>query len=290
MTAVNERPLTGERRAERYRPRKYLMCPPEFFGVEYTINPWMHPDRAVDRSRALTQWEALVALYRELGHTVQIIDPAPGLPDMVYTANGATCIDRRVLGVRFAHSQRRGEEARFERWYREHAEELGISAITAPRAVNEGEGDFLVAGDLVLAGYGFRTDPRSHAELAEAVARPVVPLRLVSPWHYHLDTALAVLDSAPDRPDIAWFPAAFSPASRAIIERLFPDALQVGPADARGFGLNMTSDGEHVIFPATAPGLEPLLRERGYQPLPIGFDELLKGGGSVKCCTQTLPT
>jgi N-dimethylarginine dimethylaminohydrolase len=33
---------TGRRRAA--RARTYLMCPPEYFTVEYAINPWMNPD------------------------------------------------------------------------------------------------------------------------------------------------------------------------------------------------------------------------------------------------------
>lgn len=62
------------------------------------------------------------------------------------------------------------------------------------RHVNEGQGDLLMVGERVLAGYGFRTDQRAHAEIAAVLGLPVVSLELVDPRFYHLDTALAVLD------------------------------------------------------------------------------------------------
>ena len=80
-------------------PRTYLMCPPEHFAVEYAINPWMNPGQPVDLRLARRQWEQLRSTYLSLGHTVRIIDPEPGLPDMVFAANGATVIGGKVLGA-----------------------------------------------------------------------------------------------------------------------------------------------------------------------------------------------
>src|ERR1700751_2693575 len=87
-------------------PRSYLMCPPEYFDVTYAINPWMRPDAPVDPEVAMRQWAALRATYEALGHAVSTIEPAAGLPDMVFAANGATVIDGTVLGVRFRHAER----------------------------------------------------------------------------------------------------------------------------------------------------------------------------------------
>ena len=99
MTSVLSRPSRyGERVATR---RHYLMCSPEHFAVTYAINPWMRPNVAVDVERALAQWNALRRTYRDLGHRVDLLDPVPGLPDMVYAANGATVVDGVVYGARF---------------------------------------------------------------------------------------------------------------------------------------------------------------------------------------------
>ena len=263
------------------------MCPPERFAVEYAINPWMDTTASVDAALALKQWQALRDTLTDLGHAVHVLDPQPGLPDMVYAANGAFSVDGTVYGARFRFPQRAEEATHHSMFYRN-----GPWTFVDPMQVNEGEGDFAYLpgayGGLILAGHGFRTDPRSHQELAALVGRRVVPLRLVNPWFYHLDTALAVLDDDPAHPDLAWYPAAFSAASQRIVRDLFPDALAVGEADARVLGLNLVSDGEHVLVPAAAAGLRRDLADRGYQPIPVELDELLAGGGSLKCCTQRL--
>lgn len=270
-------PAAGVRRARRCH---YVMCRPDFFAVVYSINPWMHPAVPVDRARARRQWEGLLETYRALGHRVEVVEPAPGLPDMVFAANSAVVVDGRVLLSRFRHHERRGEEQRWRDWF----EHRGFADVRAATHVSEGEGDFAVAGSLVLAGWGIRTEQAALCEAQEALGLPVVGLRLVDPRFYHLDTALTVLD---DR-EIAYYPAAFSPGSRRALEQLFPDAVRVADADANVLGLNAVSDGRHVVLPAPAHEFAAQLRTRGFEPVPVDVSELLKAGGSVKCCTLEL--
>jgi N-dimethylarginine dimethylaminohydrolase len=258
------------------------MCPPEHFRVTYAINPWMDPAKPVDVPLALAQWEDLRDRYRALGHTVEILDPRPGLPDMVFAANGATVVDGRVLGARFAHPERGPEAAAHLEWFRAH----GYAEVGEPVHVNEGEGDFAVTSSYVLAGRGFRASPLSHGEAQEFFGRPVLGLDLVDPRFYHLDTALAVLDDSTD--EVMYYPGAFSAGSRAVLRRVFPDAVVVDEADAVAFGLNAVSDGLRVLLPGAAVGLFGVLRARGFEPVGVDLSELLKGGGSVKCCTLEL--
>jgi N-dimethylarginine dimethylaminohydrolase len=216
-------------------------------------------------------------IYLGLGHRVDVIDPVPGLPDMVYAANGATVVDGVVYGARFRYAERSPEAAAHRAWFRA----AGFRRVVVPEFVNEGEGDFLLAGGVILAGCGFRTEPRAHAEAARVFGREVVPLELVDPRFYHLDTALAVLDET----TVAWLPEAFSPASRAVLADRYPDAVLATAADAAVLGLNAVSDGRNVVLPAAATDLAAALAERGFVPVPVEMSELLKGGGGPKCCT-----
>jgi N-dimethylarginine dimethylaminohydrolase len=274
MTSVLPRPVGPTERTA--RPRHYLMCRPEYFDVRYAINPWMRPGIPVDRGRALAQWDALRRTYLDLGHRVDLLDPIPGLPDMVYAANGATVVDGVVFGARFRHPQRSAEAQAHRAWFA-----AAGYPVVEPEFVNEGEGDLLVVGDVVLAGCGFRTDPRAHAEAAAVLGREIVPLTLQDPRYYHLDTAVAVLDDE----TIAWLPAAFTAASQAVLRARFPDALVAEPADAAVLGLNAVSDGRHVVLPLQAQRLAAAVAERGFTPVPIDLSELRKGGGGPKCCT-----
>ncbi|MGK5730463.1 dimethylargininase [Streptomyces sp. URMC 124] len=264
-------------------PRRYLMCPPTHFRVTYSINPWMDPAKPVDLPLALAQWEDLRDRYLSLGHTVEELEPRPGLPDMVFAANGATVVDGRVLGARFAHPERAAEAAVHAAWFRDR----GYTDVLEPEHINEGEGDFAVTASWLLAGRGFRSSPLSHPEAQEFFGRPVIGLDLVDPRYYHLDTALCVLDDTTDS-EIMYYPGAFSAGSRAVLRRLFPDALIATEEDAAALGLNAVCDGRHVLLPQAAVGLFAPLRARGYEPIGMDLGELLKGGGSVKCCTQEL--
>lgn len=269
--------LTTTADARMPSPRRYLMCRPDHFAVTYAINPWMDTSVAVDAELAVAQWDQLVTVYLELGHEVELIDPLPGLPDMVFAANGGLVIGGTALGARFTHPERQPEGPA----YLERLRGLGLASVVEPTATNEGEGDFLVVGDLVLAGTGFRTDHRAHDEVQEVFGRPVVTLQLVDPRFYHLDTALAVLDDH----NVAYYPGAFSRGSREVLERLFPEAVVADEQDAVVLGLNAVSDGRHVVLSGAARGLHKVLRDRGYEPIGVDLSELLKAGGSVKCCT-----
>lgn len=262
------------------------MCPPTHFAVRYAINPWMNPSVSVDSARALTQWTHLVEVYRSHGHRVELLEPVPGLPDMVYAANGATVVDGRVLPASFATGQRQAEAGYHQAWHLRHGSRYRQTRSGAPQAVNEAEGDFAVLSDRVLAGYGFRTSRAAHRELAALSGREVISLELVDPRFYHLDVALTVLDDVADH--IAYYPPAFSELSQRWLAEQFPDAVIADDLDAAVLGLNCVSDGLHVFVPAGAGHLMAELTQAGYQCLPIDLSELLLGGGSVKCCTQEL--
>jgi N-dimethylarginine dimethylaminohydrolase len=262
--------------------RRYLMCRPTYFAVDYAINPWMDPSTPVDPELAVRQWDRLVEVYRSLGHTVEFIDPLPGLPDMVFAANGATVVDGTVLGVSFTYAQRADEGPAYLDWFAR----AGFRTEEA-KGTNEGEGDMLLTAEHLLAGTGFRTDLASHAQAQELFGRPVITLQLVDPRFYHLDTALCVLhrDADDPRPQVAYLPEAFSPGSRRVLERLFPNAIRAGIDDAVVLGLNAAGDGRRVVMPIQAKGLAAQLASNGYEPVGVDMSELLKAGGGPKCCT-----
>ena len=260
--------------------RRYLMCRPTYFDVTYSINPWMDPSRPTSAEIGLTQWKGLHDTFVTLGHTVELIEPVPGLPDMVFAANGAIVLDGSVLVARFRHRQRTDESAAYAAWFRQR----GWARVRVAEYINEGEGDFLWTGAEFLAGGGFRSEPRAYDEVRAYFGRPVVPLTLVDPYFYHLDTALAVLGPGA----IMYYPEAFAPESRAVLAERFPDALLVERADAAVFGLNAVSDGRNVVLPRQAAGLAGRLRDRGYRPVGVDATEFIKAGGSIKCCTLEL--
>jgi N-dimethylarginine dimethylaminohydrolase len=265
--------------------RTVLMCRPDHFTVSYRINPWMHPEAPTDTSLAVRQWEVLYQTYLDLGFDVRLIDGIDGLPDMVYAANGGFVLDGIAYGASFTYPERQPEGPAYMDWFGANGFDVRV-----PESVNEGEGDFLLVGDVILAGTGFRSDTGSHEELARIFGREVVSLELVNPSFYHLDTAVAVLDPQPghENPNIAYLPSAFNETGLAILRERFPDAILVNEEDAAVLGLNSFSDGYNVVIASRAKDFERQLRERGYNPIGVDLSELLLGGGGVKCCTLEL--
>jgi N-dimethylarginine dimethylaminohydrolase len=256
--------------------RRYLMCPPIYFEVRYRINPWMHPERPVDVRRARRQWQRLHDHLVALGHRVELMPAQPGLPDMVFAANGGIVIDDRALVPRFRHPERGGESAHFAR----ALAGLGVAGVHQATHVNEGEGDFLLAGERILAGTGPRSDASAPAEVADYFGRPTVALTLVDQRLYHLDTALAVLDAD----TVAYWPGAFDRASRHVLRELYPDAVLATEPDATALSLNLISDGHTVVMDSDRSHLARDIAERGYAVTAVATDELRKGGGGAKCC------
>jgi N-dimethylarginine dimethylaminohydrolase len=267
---------TGDKTAS---PKSVLMCRPDYFTVAYRINPWMFPENPTDQSKALNQWNSLYEAYLKLGIDVDLIEPIPGLPDMVYAANGGMVVDGIAYSAKFRHDERAAEGPA----YLAHLASKGFTAHEAEE-INEGEGDFLVVGDVILAAWGFRSDKESHDELRRVFEKDVISLKLINPSYYHLDTALAVLDEH----TIAYYPGAFDDESLAILRTRYPDAILASEEDAAVLGLNLFSDGRNVIMAEQAVALRRDIDERGFTTHGVNLSELLLGGGGVKCCTLEL--
>ncbi len=268
--------------------RTILMCRPDYFTVSYRINPWMHPEDPTDTSLAVKQWEVLYQTYLDLGFDVQLIDPIEGLPDMVYAANGGFVLDNIAYGASFTYPERQPEGPAYMDWFRANGYDVRV-----PENVNEGEGDFLLVGDVLLAGQGFRSASNSHEELGRdlrsrgRLAEPRQP-ELLPPRHRDRGARPRGRPEDGTPANIAYLPSAFDEPSLAILRERYPDAIIVTEEDAAVLGLNSYSDGYNVVIASRAKDFERQLRERGYNPIGVDLSELLLGGGGVKCCTLEL--
>jgi N-dimethylarginine dimethylaminohydrolase len=275
---------TGSVSARRAVPparRTYLLCAPLYFDVNYSINPWMDSTGAVSRARAIRQWERLATALTDLGHRIEMIDPVADLPDMVFAANGAVVSGDRAMIARFRHPQRRPEEGRYRAWF-----ERAGWRTNHPAHAMEGAGDALFepGAAKLFAGFGPRSDGRSHPELARWLHTEVVSLQLVDPRYYHLDTAFSILDQE----TAAYVPSAFSAKAAEAIEDRFPRTIRITRADAEVLAANAISDGRHVICDARAEQFQHDLANHGFATIPLDASELRKAGGGLRCCVLEL--
>ena len=267
------------------RPR-VLICPPRYYRVAYEINPWMHLRRQPEGLRAQRQWLELKTWLELMAEPV-IIEPLVGAPDMVFTANAGFVHGRRVVVSRFRHPQRRVEELLFRAWF----EDQGFEVLDWPPALYfEGSGDALLQPEAgrIWFGHGIRSAFAALPRLERSFDEEVVPLKLVSPTFYHLDTCLCPL---PDGA-VMYYPAAFAAESRLRLYRVVPPALriEVGREDALALACNALVLGSKVVLNRASPGLHRRLAERGLEVIECDVSEFLRAGGAVKCLSLVLDT
>ena len=270
------------RTSRRSGTNRILMSPPYYFDVRYEINPWMNTRVKVDHAAAWMQWEVLYqVLVGEVGAEVEIADPVAGLPDFVFTANAGLLAGKTFVGSNFRYPERSREEGHWQEWF----EANGYSVVRLPSGLYfEGEGDLLPVGDVILAGYRFRSDLEAVEEVGTLLQREVLPLELADPWFYHLDTCACPLsDDA-----ILYYPGAFMAAGRELILERFPNSVPVPVEEARRFACNSVVIDRHVVMPANCPVVKAELQARGYDVHEVDVSEFLKAGGGPKCLTLFL--
>jgi N-dimethylarginine dimethylaminohydrolase len=260
---------------------RILMCPPDYYGIEYEINPWMSRARQADHAQATGQWSQLVALLRASGARIELMTPVAGLPDLVFTANAAMIYRDQAVLSRFRHAQRQGEERHNEAWLRA----AGFTVRRLESGVYfEGAGDALFCGETLFAGYRFRSDVRGHQQIGAMFGCRVIPLELVDPYYYHLDTCFCPL-----APGVAvYYPPAFDDYGRRALCDAVDELLEVDEEEARRFACNAVVVGRTVATNVGCPRLHAALAARGFEPRETPLDEFVKAGGSAKCLTLRL--
>ncbi|QDU87642.1 N(G),N(G)-dimethylarginine dimethylaminohydrolase [Pirellulimonas nuda] len=262
---------------------RILMCPPDYFGIEYEINPWMNVAVDADHALANSQWRGLHDLLVDSGATIELMAPVKGLPDLVFTANAGLIYQDRVLLSRFHHTQRQGETPHDRAWF----EAAGFEVVDDPQVsagAFEGAGDALFCGDTLLAGYRQRSDALFHQAIGALLGVRVLPVELVDARYYHLDTCFCPL--APD--EAVWFPAAFDRYGQEAIAAAVPKLISVERGEAQRFACNAVVVGRRVVTNTGCPKLHAELARRGYEPHETPLDEFVKAGGSAKCLTLRL--
>ena len=216
------------------------MCPPDYFGIEYEINPWMNRQAQADRLVAAQQWLDLKQLLEEAGAKISLMEPVAGLPDLVFTANAAMIHRQRAVLARFRHPERQGEEHYDQKWL----EAAGFEVIRVPGdTFFEGAGDALFVGDTLFAGYRFRSDARGHQDVGALVGCRVIPLELVDGRYYHLDTCLCPLSAG----QAIYYPGAFDGYGQRVLAELIPDLIPVEQSEAERFACNAVVVGRTVV-------------------------------------------
>ena len=264
---------------------RFLMCAPDFFEVSYVINPWMAGN--LDQSRqqvALRQWQGLTRLIGAVAQ-IELLPTAPGLPDMVFTANAGLVLDKKFVPSNFRHPERQGEEPHYAKWFADN----GYQMLPLPSELAfEGAGDALFDRRMPLLwmGYGHRTDMAAASLLADSLGIEVQPLQLVDERFYHLDTCFCPLENG----YLMYYPEAFDSEAQAVIAARVPAKYRIAvkEVEAFHFACNAVNSGRNIFMNKASRVLVDELRARGFIVWQTALTQFMKAGGSAKCLTLKL--
>jgi len=262
-----------------------LMCPPDFFTVDYVINPWMAGNvDSLSLERAQQQWGELRDVIASHANVVTV-DPQPDLPDMVFTANAGVVYKDKAIASHFMPHERRPEEAHFKKWFRDNG--FDLHALD-DKIGFEGAGDCLHdrRGPWLWTGFGFRTEIEAHRDIQDFFDLEIVSIRLTDERFYHIDTCFCPLTDG----FLMYHPPAFDFDSRMAIETRIPPhkRIIVDTIDAGNFACNAVNIGDRVILHRASDPLKARLMLAGFSVQEIELTEFLKAGGSAKCLTLKL--
>jgi len=273
--------------------KQVLLCSPAYFDVVDEKNPYMSEKVSVDREKAQRQWQALCSALEETGCQVETIAPAPGLEDMVFAANQVFVgfhegVGKFIVPSRMVHPSRQREVPFYVDWYRQRGFKIIDLDLGADHL--EGHGDLLWHPDWsrIYAGFGFRSTQPGVEKLRVVMSKlgiPVVPLRLVDPYCYHLDTCFCPLNNEA----VLVYPGAYAPESLASLRGFWKRVHELTADEAHKFmGNGIVANGRYLT-PYVTPHLESILSREGLTPVIVATSEFEKSGGSLFCMKAFLP-
>jgi N-dimethylarginine dimethylaminohydrolase len=202
---------------------------------------------------------------------------------MVFSADQAVVKGNIALMSNFSQTERTGEQEQFRKWFKEHGYE---QKFLPDGSFFEGNGELHYWNDMYFVGTGFRTSIDSCKHIESILGLKVIPLKLVDPYFYHLDTCLLPLDSE----TVFYYPEAFDIESQETLKNLVPHLLPFSKEDSDVFTANSVATGSTVICQKALPNFKKNVQERGFEIVEVDVSEFNKSGGGIHCLTNILAT
>ena len=272
--------------------RRFLLCPPRHFTVAYEINPYMHVQVHPDPDAAMAQFDGLASTLVAAGAQVELMEPAPGLPDLVFTANAGVVDGEVFVPSRFRHPERQGETPHDVDWFAGHG--FRVTPLSGDEPF-EGAGDVLPfgagsepgagrLGPVLVAGYRLRSSVVAQTELGQLLGVPVRAVELTDERFYHVDLVFCPLDDR--RALIA--PLGLDRYGCRVLAELVPEPVWLTDDEACAFCANSVVVGDVVVMPSCTPRLGAILEGAGLSVAVSPVGEFLKAGGGCRCLTLAL--
>ncbi|WJY26955.1 MULTISPECIES: dimethylarginine dimethylaminohydrolase family protein [Sporosarcina] len=283
---------TAEKEQEAFRPqlpaakcateydtlRRVVLCEPKYMAIEDVINDVQkkYKDENIDRPKAMAQHQAFEKKLRE--HNVEVIKlpSSERYPEQVFTRDIGFTVGDRLFLADMASDIRKGEEAALQNW---------LLKENIPFRVSESHvegGDVIVDRNRVFIGISSRTSEEAVSQLEKSLPDHEVIRVPFDEKYLHLDCVFNVLS-----PETGlYFPQAFDEDTRQMLESMY-DLIEVKESEQFTMGTNVLSIGDGQLFSLPQnPEVNAAMRKKGFDVIEVDFSEIIKSGGSFRCCSM----
>lgn len=268
--------------ANEYDPLiKVLLCEPQHMRITEIINETQrhYADDNIDQELASKQHDSFVQSLRNHGVEAILLPHVEEYPEQVFTRDIGFTIGQKLFVSHMGRGVRQGEDNVLIDWLEDH--EYPYHNLT--RNSIEG-GDVIIDGQTVFVAVSGRTSENAIHNLTSLLPDYKVVLIPIDRAYLHLDCVFNILS-----PEEA---LVFSPAlHREDLDRLSSryDLIEVDKPEQFKMGTNVLSIGNGKVFslPVNVK-VNKELRRRGYDVIEVDISEIIKSGGSFRCCTLPL--
>ncbi|PRS33931.1 hypothetical protein C6X96_06195 [Bacillus pumilus] len=258
--------------------QEVLLCSPIYMEIKQIINETQkHFAREnISQMKAITQHKQMIQTLKD--HQVRpIMLPANDrFPEQVFTRDIGFTIGHTLFVSSMAAPVRQGEDQLLKEW----AQGNGLKTVTLTNGTIEG-GDVLVDQRRVFVGTSKRTNPAAIHELKKELPdHDIIPIHL--PAHIlHLDCVMNILS----HDEILIYPEAFKKEDLHLLNMHY-HLIEISEQEQFTLGPNVLSIGQKkVISLPINQETNAALTAHGYTVIEVDFSELIKSGGSFRCCT-----
>ncbi len=261
--------------------RKVIVCEPQFMAIDEIINDvqkqYKHDN--INIERALKQHHDFVAKMRDEGVDVITLAANASFPEQVFTRDIGFTLGNQTFVSEMASSIRRGEETVLQKWL--HTHHVPFQKLSQNHI--EG-GDVIIDGKTIYIGLSHRTSQSAIEQLKNDLPDYEIIMVPFDPKYLHLDCVFNILSPK----EALIFPQALEPQTVEFLASRY-QLIQVSEEEQFTMGTNVLSIGNKKVFSLPMNHqVNEEIRSHGYEVIEVDFSEIIKSGGSFRCCTMPI--
>ncbi|PLR76641.1 hypothetical protein CU633_14925 [Bacillus sp. V3-13] len=258
-----------------------ILCEPQHMTIREVINETQKhfKNEGIHIEQALEQHRNFLIKLEEQGVNVVLLPALKKFPEQVFTRDIGFTIGQTVFVAEMAHDVRKGEEDLLREWLEQ--EEIPYYHLLGDEI--EG-GDVVIDRNTVYIGVSNRTNLAAIEHLQSLLTNYEVIAIPFTEKYLHLDCVFNII--SPEEAII--YPGVIEKEKEELLRSRY-DLIEITEDEQFTLGTNVLSIGNKKIFSLPVnKHVNSELRKRGYDVIEVDITEIIKSGGSFRCCTMPL--